>query len=885
MLSGLCRFIGTVDQTGNAITIIGESMNIDVRTLAIAVGIASILQVIAIFLQYRVNKAYRGIGWWVVSFASIAVGYTLLFLRDLISIKLIAIISANALILLGSILLYIGVMRFLDRKENRGIIISISAVFLLSFFYYTYVDDDITARTVIIYAAPAIIAFLTAQGLFLNKTRAIATSAYFIAVLFLFHGCFSTFRAVVALTVDPVSRLFTATMMQVLSFMILFADGILLTFGLIIMVNQRLNAEIREAKEHFELIFNTSPDAALISRLNDGIIVDINDGFSAITGFTRDETIGKSALDLDMWGNPDDRQKVVKELDEWGFCENREVGFRRKDGSPIIGILSAKVITLQELPHVISVTRDVSERRRAERMVRDSEERFRKIFEEAHLGIVIASPPLFAFEKANPAFCRMVGYSADELSSMTFADITHPDYLKQDMENVRKVGLGEIPFYQTEKRYITKDNQVLWGNLIVSSIRDNRGALRYYLSMVNDITERKRAEEEKRALEERLQRAEKMEAIGQLAGGVAHDLNNVLGVSTVYSELLQERIPEESPLRKYVDNIFSSTQKGAAIIEDLLTLARRGVMVSGVVNLNSIVSNFLKAPVFEKIQAHHSAVTFRTECQEELLNIKGSAVHLDKTLMNLVSNAAEAIFGKGEVTIRTENRYLDTPVRGYDEVKQGDYVVLTVSDTGTGISAENREKIFEPFYTKKVMARSGTGLGLAIVWGTVKDHNGYIDVQTEVGEGTTFTLYFPVTREEMISPKPKVPIEQYMGKGESVLVVDDIAQQREIATNLLTRLGYQVHAVSSGEEAVEYLKVNEVDILVLDMIMAPGIDGLETYQKVLEINPKKKAILVSGFSETDRVREAQKLGAGTYVKKPYIMEKIGVAIRDELKRA
>jgi CheY-like chemotaxis protein len=201
-----------------------------------------------------------------------------------------------------------------------------------------------------------------------------------------------------------------------------------------------------------------------------------------------------------------------------------------------------------------------------------------------------------------------------------------------------------------------------------------------------------------------------------------------------------------------------------------------------------------------------------------------------------------------------------------------------------GIPAENKDKIFEPFYTKKTMGRSGTGLGLSIVWGTVKDNNGYIDVQTRMGEGTTFTLYFPVTREELIAPQQKVSKEQYMGNGESILVVDDIAEQREIASGLLKQLGYEVYTVESGEEAVEYLKSNKADLLVLDMIMLPGIDGLDTYQKILEINPKQKAVLVSGFSETSRVRKAQKLGAGAYVKKPYVLEKIGVAVRDELKR-
>ena len=182
------------------------------------------------------------------------------------------------------------------------------------------------------------------------------------------------------------------------------------------------------------------------------------------------------------------------------------------------------------------------------------------------------------------------------------------------------------------------------------------------------------------------------------------------------------------------------------------------------------------------------------------------------------------------------------------------------------------------------MGRSGTGLGLSIVWGVVKDHEGYIDVRSIEGKGTAFTLYFPVTREKMGEDARKIPIEKYLGQGEAVLVVDDVPEQRQVATTLLMRLGYQVNAVASGEEAVEYLKSNKADILVLDMIMEPGIDGLETYQRILAINPHQKAIIVSGFSETDRAREARQLGAGAYIKKPYIMERIGVAIRDELSR-
>ncbi len=397
--------------------------------------------------------------------------------------------------------------------------------------------------------------------------------------------------------------------------------------------------------------------------------------------------------------------------------------------------------------------------------------------------------------------------------------------------------------------------------------------------------ERTRAEEEKRRLEERLQRSERMESLGTLAGGVAHDLNNVLGVLMGYSEMLMEKIPEGNTLRIYVDNIFKSTERGAAIIQDLLTLARRGVSVSKPMNLNDVISSFLKSPMLEQLQAHHPRVTFRTELDKGLLNIKGSPVHLEKTVMNLISNAAEAIAEGGEVTIRTENRYLDKAVRGYDNVDEGEYVVLTVSDNGGGIQADDLGKIFEPFYTKKVMGRSGTGLGLAVVWGTVKDHHGYIDVASDYGKGSTFTLYFPTTREEAGADQQKIPLERYRGRGESVLVVDDVQEQREMAAMMLTELGYQVRTVSRGEEAVEYLKTHKADLMVLDMIMDPGIDGLETYRRVLGINPKQKAVLVSGFSETDRVKTAQELGAGVYIKKPYGSESLKLAVRNELDRS
>ncbi|MBP7865108.1 MAG: CHASE domain-containing protein [Acidobacteria bacterium] len=394
---------------------------------------------------------------------------------------------------------------------------------------------------------------------------------------------------------------------------------------------------------------------------------------------------------------------------------------------------------------------------------------------------------------------------------------------------------------------------------------------------------RLRSEEARKDLEERLLRVEKMESLGLLAGGVAHDLNNVLGVLVGYSELLLMDIPPDSPLREHVSNIMGAGERAAAIVTDLLTLARRGVGTRYVVNLNETVTAFLKTPEFSKLCSFHPRVDVSTDLDGDLLRVLGSPVHLGKTLMNLVSNGAEAMPLGGRLVIRTRNRYLDRPLSGYDHVVPGDYVVLSVSDTGEGITPENLKRIFEPFYTKKIMGRSGTGLGLSVVWGTVKDHDGYIDVVSSPGEGTTFSLYFPVTRQHG-GTDAKPSTESYAGRGESILVVDDIRQQRELASDLLSRLDYRVATVSSGEEAVKYLKQQPVDLVVLDMIMDPGIDGLETYQRILDVRPGQRAVIVSGFAETDRVREAQKLGAGPYIRKPYIQKKLGLAVRAELDR-
>jgi CheY-like chemotaxis protein len=251
--------------------------------------------------------------------------------------------------------------------------------------------------------------------------------------------------------------------------------------------------------------------------------------------------------------------------------------------------------------------------------------------------------------------------------------------------------------------------------------------------------------------------------------------------------------------------------------------------------------------------------------------------------MNLIANAAEAQPAGGLIEISTESRFLDYPIRGYNTVNEGEYILLRVKDSGEGIDDEDLDHIFEPFYTKKIMGRSGTGLGLAVVWGTVQDHHGYIDVTSTKGDGTTFDLYFPLSRERVTEKSLGIDLASIKGNRETLLVVDDMESQRKIAAHLLGHLDYQVHTVDSGEAAVQFLEKNTVDLVILDMLMGIGMDGLETYREILKRHPRQKAIIASGFAETARVKEAQRLGAGAYIKKPYVIATLGRAIKEELR--
>jgi two-component system cell cycle sensor histidine kinase/response regulator CckA len=665
---------------------------------------------------------------------------------------------------------------------------------------------------------------------------------------------------------------------------------------------------------------NNIPDMAWIKDSNSRFVA-VNKAFSEAVGI--------------------DQESLINRTCEICFGKERAKKFREDDLKVMRGrrqeVIEEKIIDSQNnmvwletvkspiLDHseiaigTVGISRDISKRKKAEEKLRQAHDELERIvkvrtaelekankqlrleieerkqaqeeasYEQNLLQTLLNNIPDYVYFKdknrrfvsASNSFCDLLGCRMDDIIGKKDEDLFPEETAAETASDDRHVINTGMPLVNKEEGGESIGEGGHWVLTTKLPWRDYNGNIIGLFGISREITDRKRAEEALLESKEKIARYKKMESLGLLAGGVAHDLNNILSGIVSYPELLLLQLPEDSQFRNSIKTIKKSGDRAVAVVNDLLTVARGVATTREPLNLNDLIDDYLNSPEFNELKKLHPTVAVKTEIDRDLLNIGGSHVHLSKVLMNLLSNAFEAIKGSGNVTILTANRYLDKPLKGYDDINPGEYAVLTVSDDGLGISSGDLERIFEPFYTKKVLGRSGTGLGLAVVWNVVQDHEGYIDVISNAN-GTTFKLFFPITREERSMRNLSIPFKDLIANGEKILVIDDVKSQREISCKMLETLGYKTDAVSSGEEAVEYFKKNTADLILLDMIMEPGINGRETYKRIIKIHPNQKAIIVSGFAETDEVRETQKLGAGKFIKKPLTIEKLGLVLKEEL---
>ncbi len=630
--------------------------------------------------------------------------------------------------------------------------------------------------------------------------------------------------------------------------------------------------DLQRSEQSFRQLFEQSNDAIFIVDLKREIR-DCNHRASEMLGYKRSELLKMRVADLYFQEDAEIYDKAFKEAAAKGHLR-LEAGLKTATGSRIETEISARLVDRNQ-GTIQAIVRDITERKRAERVLLENEKKYRNLFYNAQVGLFRTSPAQDTFLECNDALAKMAGYESRQefLKTCSLEKI----YVgTDDRQNIISMIRDKDSITNFETPLRLKNGDIGWFRCTASYYPDED----WIEGVIVDITEMRNTTEEKQLLQKKLEQSQKMEALGMLAGGVAHDLNNILAGIISYPELLLLQHGENQELRKPLEAILESGNRAAMIVADMLAIARSSASVMENRDLHELIGEYLNSPEFHKLESLYPNISIKTAFEAPRATISCSSVHIKKCLMNLVVNGFEAINGSGIVTLTTALSMIsaENSTTGSKSTVQ-EAVCLTVHDTGSGIGVEDVDHIFEPFYTKKMMGRSGTGLGLTVVWNTMQDHGGIVQVESS-GLGTCFKLTFPIaSASEQGEAWPIKLSQMYKGAGETILVVDDEPELRDIACSILSTLGYKPHAVCSGEEALHYLSGHSVDLLILDMLMEPGMNGAETYAKILILHPNQKAIIASGFSESDDVKKALQLGVGSYLRKPYTIEQLSHVVR------
>jgi len=757
-----------------------------------------------------------------------------------------------------------------------------------------------------------------------------------------------------------------------------------------------------QSEEKFQLVFQTSPDSININRLSDGLYIDVNEGFTKLTGYTREDAIGKSSIDLKIWDDSHDMKRLVNGLMTDGYVENIEARFRRKNGQVGIGLMSARVLKLNQEDTILSITRDITERQQAEVALRESEERHRQIVESSTDAILMRSGGFITY--ANPSAVKLFRAShAGELLGKPYLDLVHPDDRPESIERIRK-GMDEkwiapprehriltldgqmvlvestgVPVqYQgqtqifgvirditerkqveehlreTEKKYrelaeslpqvifevdldgtlkyVNQTVYQLFGytpeeiargfNVLGAFIPEDRERValdimlniqgqglgrREYTAVrkdgtrfpasvhanrilsgqtatgvrgiLIDLTKTKRAEEEKKKLEIQLQQAQKMEAIGALAGGIAHDFNNILSAIIGYTELARLNA-SASTIENELHQVLIAANRAKDLVKQILAFSRQTDEERMPVSVGMVVKEaikFLRATI-------PTTIEIKSRIDKNSGAVLANSVELHQIIMNLCTNAVHAIGDRGGVLeVEVRNAEIEhAHINNFVELEMGSYVLVSVKDTGYGMTPDVIKRIFDPYFTTKEKG-VGTGLGLAVVHGIVKKSGGAIQVESAPGKWTVFYIYLP--RINMTLPikaaQPK-PIE---GGPERILFVDDEKMLVDIGEQALQRLGYHVVSRTSSIEALELFKAKPdyFDLVITDQTM-PGMTGDALARELLRIRPNLPVIICTGYSQTIDHERAKKLGIKALVEKPMLIDEIAAAVRKVLNK-
>lgn len=630
---------------------------------------------------------------------------------------------------------------------------------------------------------------------------------------------------------------------------------------------ERKRAErfLKDSEHKFRTLFNSAGDGIAIHDVA-GRFLEVNDVLCNRLGYSREELLRMTPMDIDA---PESSPLVHQHIDAVmrDGCASFETGYQCRDGFSIPVEVSSRLVDFNGHPAILSVARDITERKRAEEALRTSQERFRDLAELLPETIFEMDPSgKLTFVNRN-AFSHF-GYSEEDFQrGISGFEMIAPEDRPRVEENARRILNGE-KIGLNEYKALRKDGST-FPAILHSAAKVQDGKPVGFRGIVIDITETKE-------LEAQLRQAHKMEAVGTLAGGIAHDFNNLLQAIQGYAELLLLKKTEGEEGSRALREIVRAAKRGGELTRQLLTFSRKVESKLQPVDLNGIVDDVRQ--LLERTIPKMIRIDLHLMGGLHLVNADASQVQ--QILMNLAVNARDAMPEGGTLTIETKNILLDDGQhRSRPELKPGEYVLLSVTDSGHGMDKTTLEHVFDPFFTTKEVGK-GTGLGLAMVYGIVKNHHGHITCASKPGEGTSFEICFPVIKDSSAVVGEVPTVTERWGGNETLLLVDDDDSVRSLSEEMLQEFGYLVISAQDGESALRiYRKMGEqVDLVVLDLIM-PGIGGAQCLQKLLEMNPHAKVVIASGHSAVDQLERTKEIGAKAFIRKPYEIHELLQLVR------
>jgi two-component system, cell cycle sensor histidine kinase and response regulator CckA len=649
--------------------------------------------------------------------------------------------------------------------------------------------------------------------------------------------------------------------------------------------HRQLEAQVREGREGLQALKESEVrHRAIVEVALDciitidasGTVMEFNPAAERAFGYHKADAVGRQLSDLIV--PPAFRAAHQRGLARYAATgEGRIIGrtieltAMRSDGTEFPVEMALTPIRSDGALMIAGVLRDITQRKRAAEALLESERAYRSTFDEAPVGIAQTSLE-GRLLRVNARLCALLGLGADDPLNADLATLTHPDEREQESEDRRRLLSGAVDQVTREGRLVLPGDRLVRVNLTLSLHRDSAGTPAYFIAIIEDVSARY-------LLQEQLRQAHKMEAVGRLAGGVAHDFNNLLTAILGFSTMVLEDLPADHPSRNALLEIKHAGESAASLTRQLLAFSRQQILQLEVLDLNNVVQRM--DALLQRILGEDVALV--AQLAPSLGRITGDAAQIEQIILNLAINARDAMPQGGKLTIETGNVLLDHEhARRHRGSRPGQHAMLAVSDTGIGMSADVQAQVFEPFFTTKKRGE-GTGLGLATVYGIVKQMGGWIWVYSEPGLGTTFKVYFPITGQEATAaaatPAPAVSLEG----GETILLAEDQAEVRSVATAALRRHGYSVLEADSGEQAIEIAREmrTPIDLLITDVVM-PAMSGRELAELLRAENPSIPVLYTSGYADDAIIRHGVLEAGVAFLPKPFTPQALLLKVREVL---